>query len=188
MIVIKADLPEAYRHPFLKGTKASSSIFAQILYDKFEMAIPEYRQEKEWERLGFPLPRQTMSNWILKADSLYMQPITAYLLKAIKAESKVVNCDETLFKVLDEKTQGDAPKKCHMWVVRSGKYEPRQMIVFNYRSTRSGKVPKSILAGYDHYFVSDGYSGYNDLGKDAIRCGCWRTCAGNSTIRFRITT
>ena len=172
-VIITGNLPEEYRHPFIKGSKASSSVFSQILYEKFELGLPEYRQEKEWERLGFPLSRQTMSNWILRADKDYMQPLTAYMLKTVKDESNVVNCDETPVKVLDEKTENGNPRKCHMWVVRSGKYEPKQIVVFNYRPSRAGKVPTGILAGYNHYFICDGYSGYNDLGRGAIRCGCW---------------
>ena len=35
------------------------------------------------------------------------------------------------------------------------------------------KEATDILSGYDKFFVSDGYSGYNELGKAATRCGCW---------------
>ena len=52
-------------------------------------------------------------------------------------------------------------------------FEPKQLVVFNYRPSRGGNVPAGILAGYEHYFICDGYSGYNDLGRGAIRCGCW---------------
>ena len=173
MVVIAAKLPEEYRHPLMKGSKASASIVSQLIYDKFELAIPEYRQEKEWERLGFPLSRQTMSNWILRMDRDYLRAMTAYMLKTVKQECGVLNCDETPVKVLDEKTDSGNPKKCHMWVVRSGKYEAKHLVIFNYRASRGGNVATDILAGYDRYFVSDGYSGYNDLGKGAKRCGCW---------------
>ncbi len=173
MVVIAAKLPEEFSHPLIKGSKASSSIFSQIIYDKFELAIPEYRQEKEWERLGFPLSRQTMSNWILRVDKDYLQSMVAYMLRAVKKASSVVNCDETPVKVLDEKTDRGNPKKCHMWVVRSGKYETKQLVVFNFRASRAGNVATDILSGYTKYFVSDGYSGYNELGREAIRCGCW---------------
>ena len=173
MVVIAAKLPEEFRYPLIKGSKASASIVSQIIYDKFELAIPEYRQEKEWERLGFPLSRQTSSNWILRVDKDYLRPMTSYMLKTVKHECSVVNCDETPVKVLDEKTDNGNPKKCHMWVVRSGKHEAKQLVIFNYRASRGGDVATDVLSGYDRYFVSDGYSGYNDLGKAAIRCGCW---------------
>ena len=173
MVVISAKLPEQYCHPLIKGSKASPSIVAQLYYDKFELAIPEYRQEKEWERLGFPLSRQTMSDWILRVDKDHLRAMTDYMLKIAKQESGVVNCDETPVKVLDEKTANGNPKKCHMWVIRTGKFEKKQLVVYNYRSSRAGNVPTDMLAGYKRYFVSDGYAGYNELGKEAIRCGCW---------------
>ena len=173
MIVIAAKLPDESRHPLIRGSKASSSIVSQIYYDKFELALPEYRQEKEWERLGFPLSRQTMSNWILRVDKDYLQAMTAYMLKILKQGSSVLHCDETPVKVLDEKNDSGDPKKCHMWVVRSGKREAKQLVIFNYRAARSGAAATDILSGYDRYFVSDGYAGYNDLGKAALRCGCW---------------
>ena len=173
MVVIAAKLPEECRHPLMKGSKASPSIVAQLFYDKFEQGLPEYRQEKEWERLGFPLSRQTMSNWILRTDRDYLQPMVAYMLRTGKEESRVVNCDETPVNVLDEKTAGGNPKKCYMWVVCSGKDEAKQLVVFSFRPSRAGSVPTGILAGYNHYFICDGYAGYNDLGKGAIRCGCW---------------
>lgn len=173
VVVIAAKLPEEFRHPLIKGSKASASIVAQLYYDKFELGLPEYRQEKEWGRLGFPLSRQTMSNWILRIDKDHLQPVTAYMLKTLKQASTVLHCDETPVKVLDEKTDNGNPKKCHMWVVRSGKQEAKQLVVFNYRASRAGDVATDILAAYDRYFVSDGYSGYNELGKGATRCGCW---------------
>ena len=85
------------------------------------------------------------------------------MLKAVKDNSTVVNCDETPVKVLDEKTIGGNTKKCHMWVVRSGKHEERKLVIFHYRASRAGTVPTDILAGYKYYFVADGYSGYNEL-------------------------
>lgn len=173
LIVIAAKLPEALTHPLLKGSKASPSIVAQIYHDKFVQGVPLYRQEKEWERLGFSLTRQTMTNWILSVNAHHVQPVVEYMSRVIKEESLVIHCDETHVKVLQEKTATGSVKKCQMWVTRSGKYEDKQIVVFNFRTTRAGKEPTDILAAYHKYFVSDGYSGYNALGKDAIRCGCW---------------
>ena len=55
----------------------------------------------------------------------------------------------------------------------TGEEEKKQIVVFNYRSSRKAREATDILEGYDRYFVSDGYSGYNELGKTAKRCGCW---------------
>ena len=173
MVVIQAKIPEELITPLIKGSKTSASIMAQAYDDKFVQGIPWYRQEKEWERLGFPISRQTMTNWALRIDKDYFQPVVSYLLKTAKEESSVLNCDESHINVNNEKTEKGNPKQCQMWVVRTGKFEKKPIVVFNYRSTRAGKEPIDILKGYRKWFVADGYSGYNELGKEATRCGCW---------------
>ncbi len=57
-----------------------------------------------------------MSNWILilRVDKDYLRAMTAYMLKTVKYEFTVVNCDETPVEILDEKTDNGNPKKCHM--------------------------------------------------------------------------
>lgn len=44
---------------------ASVSTIAWLIHQKFELGIPLYRQEKEWEALGLCLNRATMSNSLL---------------------------------------------------------------------------------------------------------------------------
>lgn len=172
-IVVIAQLPKEVRNPLIKGSKASPSIMAQIYDDKFEQGIPLNRQEKEWERLGFPLSRQTMTNWALRIDHDYLRPVVTYMLKTATKKSEVLHCDETPDKVIQEKTASGKLKKCQMWVVRTGKDEKTPIVVFNYRTTRAAKEADDILEGYQGYFVADGYSGYNNLGRKATRCGCW---------------
>ena len=173
MVVIGGKLPEELKYPLIKGSKASPSIVGQIYYDEFVQGIPRYRQEKEWERLQFPIPRQTMTNWILDIDGRLIQPLVDYLGKVAKAESTVIHGDKTGVKVLKVKTENGNPKKCHMWVIRTGEREKKQIVIFYFRTSREGKEAVDILGGYEKYFVSDGYSGYNELGRSAIRCGCW---------------
>ena len=57
--IIKASAPA----PVIKGSFASPEAIAHIICQKFVMAVPLYRQEKDWERQGIRLTRQTMSNW-----------------------------------------------------------------------------------------------------------------------------
>lgn len=42
-----------------------ASTVAWLIHQKFELGIPLYRQEKEWEALGLKLCRATMANWLL---------------------------------------------------------------------------------------------------------------------------
>ena len=44
---------------------ASASTIAWLIHQKFELGIPLYRQEKEWDALGLKLSGAAMSNWLL---------------------------------------------------------------------------------------------------------------------------
>jgi transposase len=55
---------------------ATGSLIAHIVCSKFEDALPLYRQEKIFGRLGIDLPRQTMCGWLIKvADQAPPTPI-----------------------------------------------------------------------------------------------------------------
>lgn len=63
--IIKANIP----HPAIPGSLASSSLIAYIMDQKYTNGLPLYRQEKQFERLGIFLPRQNLSNWVIKGAS-----------------------------------------------------------------------------------------------------------------------
>ena len=48
--------------PLILHSYASASLISSILHQKFELAVPSYRQEKEWTNLGLALTLETLSN------------------------------------------------------------------------------------------------------------------------------
>ena len=48
---------------------------AHIMTQKFVMGSPLYRQEQELNRQGISLSRQTISNWILRAEEDYLTSV-----------------------------------------------------------------------------------------------------------------
>lgn len=88
--VIKAKLP----NKLLPKSSASPSLLAKIIYDKYEKALPLYCQETEYRSVGFDLSRQTMANWIIKADELYISDMVKYMKRRLD-ESHLVLLDET---------------------------------------------------------------------------------------------
>lgn len=52
-------------YPVIQHSYASPSSVAWVIHQKYELAVPLYRQEKEWKNLGVSLGRATMSNWIM---------------------------------------------------------------------------------------------------------------------------
>jgi transposase len=162
----KALTPSSLMHHSL----ASPSTVANVMYQKYVNAVPLYRQEKDWERLGFALSRATMANWIIRCAQDYLYPVTEYLREKL-LERDVLHCDETPVQVLKE--EGRKPQsKSYMWLYRSGNDGKAPIILYDYKTSRSGENAAAYLKAFKGFLHSDGYSGYNKL-KDIVRCGCW---------------
>ena len=62
---------------------ASPSTIAWVIHQKYELAVPLYRQEKEWKDLGVSLSRATMSNWLLASYRDWLSPVVGLLKKRL---------------------------------------------------------------------------------------------------------
>jgi transposase len=150
---------------------ATGGLLAHIVCSKFEDALPLYRQEKMFARLGVELPRSTMCTWLFKVAEKHRR-LTALLLGEIRS-GPVVNADETTIQVLQEPARADTSKS-YMWLFRGGDPE-HPSLVFQYHPTRSGQVPLEVLSGYRGYVQCDAYNGYEALGREkgVTLVGCW---------------
>lgn len=150
---------------------ASAGLLAHILVGKFADALPFYRQERIFKRLGVEINRTSMSNWAVQAG-LACQPLLELLGSEIRSGPSI-NIDETTVQVLDE--PGRSPTtKSYMWIFRGGDPE-RPALEFRYHPGREGKVAADYLAGYQGYVQTDGYSGYDFLDQcgGIVHLGCW---------------
>ena len=66
-------------HPPVMHSLASASTIAWLVHQKFELGIPLYRQEKEWEAMGLSLSRATMSNWLLAVCRDWLSHVVSHL-------------------------------------------------------------------------------------------------------------
>jgi transposase len=150
---------------------ASPGLVSFILTSKFCDALPLYRQEKIFERLGVEISRQDMANWTL-AVARRVSPLLELFRREILAGS-VVQIDETTVQVLQE--PGRLPSSLsYMWVFVGGSGGKR-CIVYQYHPSRSGQVPLRYLEGYQGFMQTDGYEGYSQLGTQPgiTHVGCW---------------
>ena len=60
--------------PLLAHSYASASVVADVLMKKYVDAMPLYRQEQMWKRMGVALKRGTMANWVIQVADLYLRP------------------------------------------------------------------------------------------------------------------
>ena len=156
--------------PLLAHSYASASVVTDVLMKKYVDAMPLYRQEQMWKRMGVELKRGTMANWVIQVADLYLRPFWKRIRSELLTQS-TIHAGETVMQVHKEKDRPDTSES-RMWVYSSAKRADIQLRCFEYRESRSGKWAKTFLEGFSGVLITDGYSGYNKV-QEAERAGCW---------------
>jgi transposase len=141
-------------------SNASPGLLAHIVVAKYQDALPLYRLETIFKRLGLHLPRNTQANWMIKGTQL-LQPIYN-LLNDQLLSSGYIHMDETTVQVLNEPGK-TAESKSYMWVRRTGDID-RPIVLFDYHPHRSGDVVTLLLGDYQGYLQTDDYGSYLKIG------------------------
>ena len=157
--------------PILTHSFASPSLATEVIYQKYYLGVPLYRQEKMWEDKGLVLPRNMMANWNIKISEYYFSHLYNLMHKKMKEENELMNCDETTMQCNKEEGR-KASSNSYMWVVRSGELEKRKGIIFKYSPSRSEKTAQEFLKGYKGILVTDGYAAYNHI-EGVTHAECW---------------
>ncbi|VQB75920.1 transposase [Streptococcus pneumoniae] len=76
---MKAPIPKAP----LAHSLGSASIIAHTIHQKFNLKVPNYRQEEDWAKMGLPITRKEIANWHIKASQYYLEPIKRTLRKRL---------------------------------------------------------------------------------------------------------
>ena len=156
--------------PLLAHSYASASVVTDVLMKKYVDAMPLYRQEQMWKRMGVELKRGTMANWVIQVADLYLRPFWKRIRSELLTQS-TIHADETVMPVHKEKGRPDTSES-RMWVYASAKRADIQLRCFEYRESRSGDCAKEFLEGFRGVLITDGYRGYNKV-QGAERAGCW---------------
>jgi transposase len=138
---------------------ATAGLLAYILIAKFCDALPFYRQESQFARIGAEISRANMCNWAMKV-AIACQPLLSLLHQEIRS-GPLINIDETTVQVLREPDRA-ATTKSYMWVCRGGTPD-RPGLMYHYAPSRSAEVAKALLEGYSGVVQTDGYAGYGFL-------------------------
>ena len=160
------------RPALIPGSYASESLLAYILYRKYGLYIPLYRQEQDFLQMSAPIGRTSMAHWIITAGQEYMQPMYDYFHREL-LKRRFLMMDETPIQVLKEEGR-KAQSKSYFWLIRTGEDGLNPIILYNYTPTRAGENAKKFLKGIEpgFYLMADGYQGYNKV-KETKRCCCF---------------
>lgn len=157
----------------IPGSMATPSLLSYVAVSKFSDALPFYRQERLFSRIGIEISRQTMSNWMIKASSgmeEFMKLLEEWVLG-----SQLLNMDETTLQVLHEVNK-PVQSKSYMWVRVGIRLEDnrqeKKVILFTYFRDRKKKRVETLTEGFKGVLQTDGYAGYNETGTKKIS-GMW---------------
>ena len=155
-------LKSAVPAPVIRGSGvASPSLLAYIAHQKYVLALPLYRQEQEFKRLGLNLPRHNMANWMIYVSANYFRPIYD-AMKAELLEAEVLHGDDTGLQVLRE--PGKTPQSgSYMWLYRTSGDAARHVVYYEYQPDHKERRPADFLGGWSGYLHTDGYKGYHKL-------------------------
>jgi transposase len=142
-------------------TRYAPGFIAHIIYSKCSLSLPIYRLEKQYQTIGIPIARSTMTELFHRGAEL-LGSLARRLLARIAA-SEIVFADETSMRMLGTK------KKAYMWTFIAGKD-----IAYVFSTGRSGDTPKQVLGGTTGTLVVDAFTGYNRVTKadGRTRAGC----------------
>lgn len=155
----------------LPKSNASSDLLAMLLAVKYVDGLPLARFEHVLARSGVTVPRQTLARWVI-GTARALQPLHNLLRDHLLA-SAVIHMDETTVQVLKEAGKS-AGSRSYMWVQTGG--PPGQpVVIYDYDASRSGQVPLRLLEGWQGHLMTDGYEGYNAVGRgDGVaHLVCW---------------
>ncbi len=153
--------------PIEKGM-AGAGLLAHLTLAKYEDHLPLDRQRKQLERLGLPVSRQTLCDWIEKV-AFWLQPVAALMKQELLA-GEYLQVDETPVKVIDP----DVPGRCatgYLWVAG----RPGSDVIFEFHPGRGKEFAQKLLGSFQGYLQRDGYGVYGALAAQnpgLISCGC----------------
>jgi transposase len=155
----------------LPKSLASGNTMAYVITSKYADGLPLYRLSGILARHGIDLPRQTLSELVLKTSERTM-PLIDYMIAGLRA-GNVLHMDETRVQVLNEPDKS-AQSQSYMWVQRGGP-PGKPIIHFTYDPSRSAAVAARLLEGYQGALMTDGYKAYRVVAKNnAIdHLCCW---------------
>lgn len=161
------------QHPPAEGPidkcMAESSLLAHIITEKYEHHMPLYRQELKYSRLGVDISRKTMAGWMMGCAEA-LKPLHEWMHKCILSYDIVLN-DDTPVNMLDPGS--GKTRSTRLWCTVGG--ENLKYTMYNFTLGRGREGPTEFFKGYQGYFVSDAYAGYEELFRtEAITdISCW---------------
>jgi len=142
-----------------KYSIATASLVASIMFKKFALGIPLYRQEWDLQMKDFPLSRQNMANWIVYFALNLFGPVYDWLWQELKKCGYIQN-DETTLQVINDGRK--AGRLSYMWVHMTSELcdNVNPIVIFSYEMTRAADHLREYFYDYVGTMINDAFSSY----------------------------
>ena len=146
----------------IPGTHASCSLLANLVFNKYHMNTPVYREMVRLLNNKMNVSRNTVYNWFVKGSE-YLNKVLPILKERLLAKGAVVNCDETWCRV---KVAGKYGKK-YIWCMVNK--EAKIAVYFYDDGSRGRQVLRDFLDKTEiDALQSDGFNVYLYLDKELV--------------------
>lgn len=167
-----------YRNPLIDKSAVSCTIMADILYRKFALGLPFYRQALDYRMQGITLTKQTIINWAGVLVPEICEEAYEFMTQKLVGY-RYTQCDETYIQVNKD---GHGPgHKSFLWVHTSSELaDCPPIIIFCYEETRGTDHLRHFFREFLGYITCDAYISYRVLeeesGGDILTTGCFMHC------------
>jgi transposase len=151
---------QAAREPSLiPGGSFGFGLAAEVLFNKFTLHVPLYRQQDPFAQLGWCPSRSTLCQ-IVGTSADLLEPLALLETDRVLGSS-VINTDDTEVTLLTP-GEGNGSRKARLWIYRSN--EPLALYdVFAFTTNRSRAGPDEFLREFAGKICGDCYSGYVNI-------------------------
>lgn len=172
--------PGVPKGDMLAGTVVDPTLLADVVVSKFDMGSTLYRIERELRYRGVPIPRESISAWLMRCGNAMLGNLDEVLKMEI-FKYPLINVDETptkVLKLLDENGEKKAPNSKYNGFMVSitgiDKDGKRGLTILIFTDNRRNETIRSLLEGYNGCVQTDGLEGYNyaseEIGFDHLGC------------------
>lgn len=154
-----------YMNPLIDKSLVSQSIIADILYRKFILGLPFYRQARDYMMQEIFLTRQTIINWVNTLVPEICGELHEYMARLL-VSYRYTQSDETFIQVNKD---GHGPgHKSYLWAHTSSELlDCPPLIVFCYEPTRGTDHLRGYFQEFLGYITCDAYISYAVLEKES---------------------
>ena len=164
----KYKIPSLPQLNILQGERAPSlipggsfgfGIGAEVLFNKFALHMPLYRQQDPFAQLGWAPNRSTLCQIVANSAEL-LRPLAMLETDRVLC-SLVINTDDTEVTLLTP-GEGKGSRKARLWIYRSNQEQARYD-AFAFTNSRARAGPDEFLKDFHGTICGDCYSGYVNI-------------------------